>query len=73
MLFKIAAHQTKFSWLEQRSVIKFLQAEKSKPYEIYCKMCDVYGKACFGQNNVYKLKMKWKHTDFPVKKKVQGI
>ena len=32
-----------------RLVIKSLVAEKYKPCEIYRRMCDVYGKACFNQ------------------------
>ena len=42
--------QLKYLRLGQRSVIKFLVAEKSKPCEIYRRMCDVYGEACFSQN-----------------------
>ena len=41
-LFKIAANQTERFRLEQRSVIKFLAAEKYKPCEIYREMCIVY-------------------------------
>ena len=48
-LFKIMAIQTKCSRLEQRSVIKSLVAEKWKLCEIYRKMCDMYGEACFSQ------------------------
>ena len=29
--------------------MKFFVAKKCKPFEIYWKMCDVYGKACFSQ------------------------
>ena len=32
-------------WLEKSFVIKLLVAEKSKPCEIYRRMCDVYGEA----------------------------
>ena len=35
--------------LEQRFVIKFLMAEKDKPCEIYKRMCDVNGEACFNK------------------------
>ena len=48
-LFKIAADQTVCSKLEGRSVIKYLLAEKCKPCEIYWRMCDVHGEACFSQ------------------------
>ena len=41
--------------IEQRSVIKYLLAEKYKLCEIYRKMCGVYGEACFSQRNVSKL------------------
>ena len=37
----MATNQTECSRLEQRSVIKFLVAEKCKPYGIYRRMCDV--------------------------------
>ena len=53
-IFKMAANQTESSRLEQRSVIKFLVAEKCKPCEIYRRMSDVYGEACFSEKNVYK-------------------
>ena len=43
----MAANQTQFLRLKQRSVIKFLVAEKYKPYEIYRRMCDLYRKAFF--------------------------
>ena len=48
------ANQTEYSRLEQRSLMKFLVAEKCKPYEIYKRICDVYGEACFNQINVYQ-------------------
>ena len=38
-------NKTECSWLEQRSVMKFLLAEKYKPCEIYRRMYDVYGEA----------------------------
>ena len=41
--------------IEQRSVIKYLLAEKYKPCEIYRRMCDVYGEASFSQRNFSKL------------------
>ena len=40
--------------IEQRSVIKYLLAEKCKACEIYRRMCDVYGEACFSQRNFSK-------------------
>ena len=64
------------SRLEQRSVIKFLVADKCKPCEIYRRMCDVYWEACFSQKSlknglnyqiVFKMKMghagpqRWTH------------
>ena len=42
-------NQTKCSKLEQKSIIKLLMAEKSKPCEIYKRICGVYGEACFNQ------------------------
>ena len=33
--------------LEQKPVINFLVTEKSKPFEIYWKIYDVYREACF--------------------------
>ena len=41
------ANQTKCFRLKQRSVIKFLVAEKCKPCEVYRIVCDVYGEVCF--------------------------
>ena len=43
----MVANQTKCSLFEQRSLIKFLVANKCKPCEIYRRICDGYGKACF--------------------------
>ena len=43
----MVANQTEYSRLEQRSVIKYLVTEKYKLYEIYRRMWDVYGEACF--------------------------
>ena len=40
--------------IEQRSVIKYLLAEKCKQCEIYRRMCNVYREACFSQNFFYK-------------------
>ena len=34
---------------------KVLQTGKCKPCEIYRRICNVYGKACLNQKNVYKL------------------
>ena len=48
-LFKMAADQVECFRLKQRSVIKFLLVEKSKPYEIYRKICDVHREECFSQ------------------------
>ena len=46
--------QTENPGLEHRSVIKFLQAEKYKPCEIYIRMCNVYRKAFFSKVNIHK-------------------
>ena len=40
-------NQIACSTLEQKSVIKFLVAQKCKPYQIYRRKCDVYGDAFF--------------------------
>ena len=40
--------------IEQRSVIKYLLAEKYKLCEIYRRMCDVYGEAYFSSKIVNK-------------------
>ena len=45
----MVANQTVYSSFEQRSIIKFSVAEKSKPCEIYRRMCDVYREECFSQ------------------------
>ena len=52
-LFKMVTNKTECSKLEQRSVIKFLVAEKCKPYEIYKSMY-VYSEEYFSRKNVYK-------------------
>ena len=41
-----------YSTQKQRSVIKFLVAEKCKPCEIYRRMCDAYGEACFSHKKI---------------------
>ena len=43
----MVANQTELSSLDQRSVFKSLVAEKCKLCEIYRRMCNVYGEACF--------------------------
>ena len=47
------------SRFEQRSVVKFLMAEKFKPSEIYRRKCDVYKELCFNEKkkkkNLYKM------------------
>ena len=45
-LFKMVENQTEYSRLEQRSVIKFVMAEKCKSCEIYWRTCDVNGEEC---------------------------
>ena len=45
--------QTESFWLEQRYDMKFLLAEKYKPWEIY-RMCDVYREACFSKKDLYR-------------------
>ena len=41
------ANQTLYSLLAQKSTIEIMIAEMCKPYEIYRKMSNVYGEACF--------------------------
>ena len=43
----MAANQTEYTRLEQRSVITFLEADKCKSSEIYKRMCNVYEDICF--------------------------
>ena len=50
----MAANETEGSRLEQKSIIKFVLTENCKPYEIYRRICDVYGEICFSQKNVYR-------------------
>ena len=45
----MVANQTECSGYEQRLVIKYFVIENCKPYEIYTRMRDVYGKACFSK------------------------
>ena len=44
--------ELKCSRLEQSSVIKFLVTEKSKSWETYRRMSDVYGEGYFNQKNL---------------------
>ena len=44
-LFRMVANTTVYTRLEQRSLIRFLVAEKCKPCEIYRRMYNVYRKA----------------------------
>ena len=48
-LFKLAPNSIVCFRLKQRPEIKFLLAGKCKLYEIYGRMCDWYGEACFNQ------------------------
>ena len=48
-LFKMMKNPKDFSGLEQKSVITFLRVEKYKPGEIYKRMFDVDGEACFNK------------------------
>ena len=45
----MAENLTEWSRLKQKSIIKFLVVEKSKPWEIYRRMCDVYQEAWFSR------------------------
>ena len=45
----MVANQIVYSSLEQRSVLKFLLFEKGKLCEIYRRIFDLYGEACFSQ------------------------
>ena len=47
----MAANQSAHSL--NRSVIKFLMVEEYKPHEIYRRMCDVYGEACFSKKKEF--------------------
>ena len=46
---KEAANKTGCSSLEWGSIIRFIVAEKCKQSEMYIRICDVYGKACFSE------------------------
>ena len=83
--FKMAAYKKFFSGLKQRSVTKFLLSEKCKHIEIYTRMCNAYGEACFSQmiftgfnlDSHHRTKSKkqfimWKHTESPAKKKLRA-
>ena len=48
------ANQIECTRFEQRSVIKYLVAEKCKLCEIYRRICDVYGEACFSLKDIHK-------------------
>ena len=65
----MAANQTDCSMQEQRSVNKFLLAEKWEPSEIY-RIHDVNREACFSLKNVYKwTKHRLEITSQKIKKK----
>ena len=51
----MVSNQTEWTRVEQRSVLKFLMAEKSKPCESYRSMYDVYGGEFFSQKTVKEL------------------
>ena len=53
------ANQTESSMLEQKSVIKFLVAEKCKPCEVYWQICDVYREAFFSQEKMFTIRLKY--------------
>ena len=73
--FKTATNQTEHSRFEQRSLIKFLVAEKCKPCEIYRRTCDVYREAYFSKNK--KGFTNWLNINLPlqdwVKKTIHGV
>ena len=54
-LFKMVTNQK----IEQKSIMKVLLAEKCKPCEIYCGLCDMHGKECFNHRNLYKQAKHW--------------
>ena len=64
----MAENQTEFFRLEQRSVNRVLVAEKSKPSELYRRICDVYEILPESKRQ----SMEWKHTNSPVKKKFRA-
>ena len=66
--FKMAANKSALGLM--RTLHKILVAEKIKPWEIYRRMCDVYGGVCFRQKNVYK----WaKHGFANTRRIVHGV
>ena len=72
---KMAANQTKCSWLKRRSVIKCLVAENCKPCEIYRRISYVYREASF--NNKKQMLKNGLNMGLPqrawVKKTVHGF
>ena len=54
MLFKLVETQRECSKPEQRPVINFSVAEKSKLCEMYRRLCDVYGETGFSKRNIYE-------------------
>ena len=45
----MAANQVEYSRLEQRFVMECLVAVRCKPCDIYGRICNSYGEACFSQ------------------------
>ena len=60
----MVANQTKGSRLEQRTVTKFLMAEKYKPCEVYRRMCDMYREV--GLNKKEKVITNWLNMILPL-------
>ena len=59
--FKMSANQTLCFRIKQRSAIKFWVSEKCKQCELYKRMWDLYGKACFSK----KIFTKWLNMGLP--------
>ena len=81
----IVTKNTLWFRLEQRSLIRSLVADVCKTYEIFRRICDVFGEANFRQKYLPWAKhgfitralgkkkyysMEWKHTDFVNEEKV---
>ena len=64
----MASNQTEYFRLEQKSLTEILVAEKSKPCEIYKRMCDMYGEACFNE----KICSNGLNTDLPQRARVKN-
>ena len=55
MLFKMVKNHTEFSKFEKSFVLKSLVAEKCQSFDLYRRICDVYGEVCFNKEKCLQI------------------